>query len=436
MHHDRPTAHNRHVSDLPSERPVRLVVTDDLSRSRWTVAFRLVLAIPVLIVYVVWSLASIVAVVIAWFVLLVRGRLGDGLHGFLVGYVRFTVRMNAYLHLVANPWPGLGTVLHYPVNAEIAPPAPQRRWTVLLRIFLAIPALLLAAVTGGGGGSVSWRRGSWSASSAGGTGGTVAVLGWFASLATGRMPRGLRDLGAYGIGYSAQALAYALLLTDVYPSAHPRLAGPMALPDHPVRLVSTDDLARPRLIVFFRLLLALPHLVWFALWSLTVIPASVLGWLAALMRARLPHPLHRFLTAYVRYSLHLGAFIYGIGGPFPGFVGAAGSYPVDVTTPSPERQGRWTIGFRVLLAVPALLVASAYGSVAFVVAVLGWCASLIRGRMPDGLQAVGAAALRYQAQTLAYALLVTGRYPYAAPALEDELPPAIEPPSADAPVPA
>ena len=51
MHHDRPTAHNRRVSDLPSERPVRLVVSDDLSRSRWTVAFRLVLAIPVLIVY-------------------------------------------------------------------------------------------------------------------------------------------------------------------------------------------------------------------------------------------------------------------------------------------------------------------------------------------------------------------------------------------------
>ncbi len=33
-----------------------------------------------------------------------------------------------------------------------------------------------------------------------------AFLGWFASLARGRMPNGLRDLGAYGIGYARAGL--------------------------------------------------------------------------------------------------------------------------------------------------------------------------------------------------------------------------------------
>ena len=47
------------------------------------------------------------------------------------------------------------------------------------------------------------------------------MLGWFASLARGRMPKGLRDAGAYGVGYNAQALAYLLLVTDRYPNADP-----------------------------------------------------------------------------------------------------------------------------------------------------------------------------------------------------------------------
>ena len=41
--------------------------------------------------------------------------------------------------------------------------------------------------------------------------------------------------------------------------------------DHPVGLVVTDDLHRSRLTVFFRLILAIPHIVWFVLWSIGVV---------------------------------------------------------------------------------------------------------------------------------------------------------------------
>ena len=37
---------------------------------------------------------------------------------------------------------------------------------------------------------------------------------------------------------------------------------------HPIRLVVTDDLQRNRLTSFFRLILAIPHIVWLALWSI------------------------------------------------------------------------------------------------------------------------------------------------------------------------
>jgi hypothetical protein len=50
----------------------------------------------------------------------------------------------------------------------------------------------------------------------------AGFLGWFAAVALGRMPLGLRNAGAYALRYSAQASAYALfLLTDRYPYSGP-----------------------------------------------------------------------------------------------------------------------------------------------------------------------------------------------------------------------
>ena len=113
------------------------------------------------------------------------------------------------------------------------------------------------------------------------------------------------------------------------------------------------------------------------------------------------------------------AFLYVIGGPFPGFTGAAGSYPVDIAFDPPQRQRRAVTAFRLFLALPALVLAGAYGTAALVVGILGWWAALFTGRMPEGLRNLGAVSLRYSAQSTAYLFLVTESYAYAAPALRD-----------------
>ena len=46
--------------------------------------------------------------------------------------------------------------------------------------------------------------------------------------------------------------------------------------------------------------------------------------------------------------------------PYPGFPGKPG-YPVDVEIDPPAPQGRWGAGFRLVLAIPALLLSSALG---------------------------------------------------------------------------
>ena len=260
---------------------------------------------------------------------------------------------------------------------------------------------------------------------------TIASLGWFACLARGRMPRGMRDAATYAIGYGAQTTAYTLLVTDRYPDSTPGIVEPAPeLPAHPVAMHVVDDLGRPRLLVLFRLPLTVPHTLWLVAWSVFAVAAALVAWIAALAIGRVPRPLHRFMAANVRAWTHLNAFLYLVGRQFPGFVGREGSYPIDLTIEAPARQRRAGILFRLVLVLPAVALASAYGLVSLVAAMLGWFAALVLGRMPGGLRDIGAAALRYQAQTYAYLFLLTARYPDSSPVLvgrpEPELPEPLE----------
>src|SRR6185437_3771193 len=131
--------------------------------------------------------------------------------------------------------------------------------------------------------------------------------------------------------------------------------------EHPVRLTNEEGLERSRLTVFFRLLLALPHIIWFIFWTIGVLFVAIFTWFATLFNGRPPLFSHNFLTAYIRYAAHLGAYVSLTSNLFPDFVGRPGSYPVDVHLPAePQEQNRWKTGFRWILAIPALMMDSTF----------------------------------------------------------------------------
>jgi hypothetical protein len=301
---------------------------------------------------------------------------------------------------------------------EIPPAGPQNRWSVGFRLVLALPALLLTTAfvgaSGGGGGGTTALN--FASSVGGGISATAAFLGWWVAISRGRMPPGLRDLVVWGLGYGAQAYAYLFLLTGRYPNSDPAVAPLAPLPAHPVHLRMSDELRRDRWLVAFRFVLTMPHIVWALLWTVVVLPLAIVTWLAAIVLGRAPAPLHRFFTRYVRYVSHVYAFANLGGGPFPGFVGAEGSYPVDIRIGPPERQGRWTIAFRGLLALPALLLTGAITGAASFATFGAWFFALLMGRMPEGLRNLIVFATRYSAQTYGYLLFVSARYPYSGPA--------------------
>jgi hypothetical protein len=180
---------------------------------------------------------------------------------------------------------------------------------------------------------------------------------------------------------------------------------------HPIRLVVNDDLQRNRLTVFFRLILAIPLLIWAALWAAVAILAWIVNWFATLIKGRSPEGLHNFLGTFLRYATHVRAYVLLVADPYPGFTGRQGSYPVDLEIDPPQDQNRLTVFFRIFLAIPALMLANLLSQLNQLLAVFSWFVALVTGRVPEGLRNFAALAIRIETQTYAYVVLLTPRYP-------------------------
>ena len=184
-----------------------------------------------------------------------------------------------------------------------------------------------------------------------------------------------------------------------------------ATQQHPIRLIVNDDLRRTRLTVFFRLILAIPLILWGLLWFVIVVLAAIVNWFATLFTGRSPDGLHNFLSTYLRYATHVRAYFFLIADPYPPFTGKQGIYPIDLEVDPPERQNRLTVFFRLILAIPALFVTNILSNLSQLFAVFSWFIALVIGRVPEGIRNFAALSLRVETQTFGYLLLVTSRYP-------------------------
>ena len=109
-----------------------------------------------------------------------------------------------------------------------------------------------------------------------------------------------------------------------------------------------------------------------------------------LVRGRPADPLQSFHVAFVKYATHLETYLTLAANPFPGFLGD-GTYPIDVELDRAPRHGRLGVAFRLLLALPALVLFSVLAlGVLFVTAgvlttaaFFGWFTSLVTGAMPS-----------------------------------------------------
>jgi hypothetical protein len=200
--------------------PVSVAVEPALAnRNRLTTAFRLILAIPHIILvggagfglatrrdqtsiaYGESGLLGAVAIflaIVSWFTIVIAGTHITGIRQFTSFYLRWRVRALAYLMLLQDPYPPFGDA-PYPASIDIADPTgPRDRLTVGLRIIFAIPHFIVLLFV-----LLAWS--------------ITTIVAWFVILFTGAYPAGLYDFGVGVLRWRLRVEAYLMLMVDDYP---------------------------------------------------------------------------------------------------------------------------------------------------------------------------------------------------------------------------
>ena len=92
-------------------------------------------------------------------------------------------------------------------------------------------------------------------------------------------------------------------------------------------------------------------------------------------------------------------------------VNPAGGYPVSFQFASPGKIARWRPLVHWLLAIPHFIVLYILQIVASVLVIVAWFAGVFAGKVPEGLQGLMIASLRYSARLQTYLFFMREEYP-------------------------
>jgi hypothetical protein len=202
--------------------PVSIEVVPQLAnRNRLTVGFRLILAIPHLLLVGgigmgfalrsgrgdvstsagetgLLGTAAYLLAIVSWFTIVIAGTHITAIRQFTTFYLRWRVRALAYLMLLEDSYPPFGDAA-YPASLTYADgEAARKRLTVGFRLILIIPHVIVVGLL-----SIAW----W----------VTTFVSWFAILIVGSYPQGLYEFGVGVLRWFIRVEAYMLLLVDEYP---------------------------------------------------------------------------------------------------------------------------------------------------------------------------------------------------------------------------
>ena len=191
------------------------------NRNRLTTAFRVVLAIPHLILVGgvgigigastqtdgqtslagesgLLGAVAIALAIVSWFTIVFAGNHIPGIRRLTLLYLQWRTRALAYVMLLEDAYPPFGDG-RYPARLELLdPPASRNRLTVFLRPLLVVPHYFVLFFV-----FVAWSL--------------TTIVAWFAILFTGAYPASLYDFGVGALRWRLRVEAYTLLLVDEYP---------------------------------------------------------------------------------------------------------------------------------------------------------------------------------------------------------------------------
>lgn len=171
--------------------------------------------------------------------------------------------------------------------------------------------------------------------------------------------------------------------------------------------------SRSRLTTFFRLILAIPLMIWLYVYGILAFVATVIAWFAIVITGRYPKSLYWFVAGFTRTLARSTAYISLLSDPYPRFGGSDDpAYPVRMEFAGPlDHYSRLKTLFRIILAIPIAIMRYVMNLLLEIGAAAGWVVIVITGKLPRGLFDVMVLANSYTARSDAYLLLLTETYP-------------------------
>ncbi len=167
-------------------------------QSRVTVAFRILIAIPHLVVLWVLEVIGGLLAIVGWFAALALGRLPRWIARYQMGLIAYSIRVNSYVFLVAGKFPPFGfSAVDYSIGVRIGA-SRLSRIKVFFRLLLCIPAAIVSSIA---------QQGLT----------VFSLITWLVTLVRGQTPQAMFGAAAAVIRYQARLHAYVSLVTDVYP---------------------------------------------------------------------------------------------------------------------------------------------------------------------------------------------------------------------------
>lgn len=186
--------------------------------------------------------------------------------------------------------------MSYPVTFEADYVEHRNRLTAFFRLILAIPLAIWLYLYG-------------IAAS------IVIIIAWFAIVITGRYPQSLYDFVAGFTRFLTRFTAYAVLLTDPYPSF-----GGAPDPAYPVRMEFSGPLdPYSRLRTLFRIILAIPILVVRYVMTLMLEIGAIAAWVVIVITGKLPRGLFDLMVLANSYIARSDCYIYLLTETYPPF---------------------------------------------------------------------------------------------------------------------
>jgi len=137
---------------------------------------------------------------------------------------------------------------------------------------------------------------------------------------------------------------------------------------------------------------------------------AIIAWFAILFTGRHPEGLWKLAAFYLRWRVRAVAYLMLLRDEYPPF--GDGEYPAELTLTMPDgKRDRLTVAFRLLLALPHIIILSVLSLLWLLTTVVAWFVVLVSGRYPPTLYGFAIGVLAWIARVEAYMLLLRDEYP-------------------------